>query len=121
MEPFFIDENYYMEVEDYLIDHELEREDVEKLPDDFQVKINEAELQPIFVLKEDWLIDAILDHTDSFDERFPEDSDKVFEDIKKAIRQSIDVNKLNQLLPKLWYPNGKHSVLTKQDLLDACD
>jgi len=121
MENFFIDENFYSEVEDYLIDLELEKEDVEKLPDDYQVKVNEAELQPIFVLKEQWIVDAICEQTDHFEERFPEESDKVFEQIKTAIRKSIDVNKLNELLPKLYYPNGKKGILTKQDLLTACE
>jgi hypothetical protein len=121
MEPFFIEENFYSKVEDYLIDHELEKDDVDKLPDDWEIKVNDAELQPIFVLKEDWVIDQIVENTDHFEERFPEDSDKIFEDIKKAIKQSLDINKLNELLPKLWYPNGKEVSLTKQDLLDACD
>src|SRR5688572_12229702 len=109
MEPFFIDESYYSEVEDYLIDHELEKEDVEKLPDDWSIRVDAAELQPIFVLKEGWLIDAIIDSIDSFEDRFPEDSDETFEKIKKAIKESVDINKLNELLPKLWYPNGKRA------------
>ena len=120
MTNFFIDDSFYSEVEDYLIDYELEKEDVEKLPDDWELDVNESELQPIFTLSQEFITEAILDRTDSFDERFPEDSDRVFEDIKKAIKQSIDLDKLNELLPKLWYPNGKKATITKQDLLDAC-
>lgn len=119
MNPFFIEDQFYSSIEDYLIDHELEKEDVEKLPDDFKLEVMDTSL-PIFVLKEHFVVDAIVQCTDSFEERFPEDSDKVFVDIKEAIKQSIDMEKLNSLLPKLWYPIDKTVTITKEDLLDAC-
>lgn len=121
MEPFFIDETFYHAVEDYLMDADLEKEDVEKLPDDHQIKIKYAELQPIFVLKEEWILDTLCQNTDCFAERFPEDSEDTDEDIREAFKKGINLSLINSSMPKLWYPKkGGESFLTKQDLLDAC-
>ncbi len=121
MENFFIDENFYPDTESLLADIEInEKEDAEALPDDYKLRIEESSLEKVFVATEDWIVDTIIEATDQYDDRFPEEADHVFEEIKKAIRASIDVEKLNSLLPSLFYPNGKMSVLTKQDLLDAC-
>lgn len=121
MENFFADETFYAEVEDLINDRELEKEDVEALPDDYEIKIEETTEEPIFQLKMDWICNAIVERTDSFEDRFPEDNDSIFRQIEDAIKSSVDLGKLNSKLPKLYYPNGKFSKLTKQDLLNACD
>lgn len=120
MEPFYVEDKFYSEIEDYLIDVELEKEDIEKLPDDYKVDVLVGSLEKIFVLKKDRVVDAIVDMTDTWEERFPEDSHDVFEKIKKAISESIDIDKMNSLLPSLYYPTGEDGVITKQDLLAAC-
>ena len=119
MENFFSGENFYPDVEDYIITNDLEKEDVEAYPDDYELRIEESELQPIFQLKMEWVADCIADRAECFDDRFPEDSDDFFDKIKKAVKESVDIEKLNSLLPKLYYPNGIFGKLTKQDLLNA--
>lgn len=119
-ECFFIDENFYTDLGDLMTGYEIDEDKVEELPDDWAVNVEEASLEKIFTLKEDFVIDAIMDSTDPWEERFPEESDSTFEKIRNAVKQSIDIKKMNDLLPSLYYPNGKKSVITKADLVEWC-
>ncbi len=56
-------------------------------------KIEEASLEKIFVLEKDFVIRAIMNNTDSWEDRFPEESDSVCNKIDKAINESIDIEK----------------------------
>lgn len=120
MENFFIEENFFMDL-DSLISH-LDLDDngaVEALEEDWTIEIELSELEPIFQLDEKYVVEAIMLNTDSFEERWPEDDDgDTAENIKKAIKASVDLDKLNSLLPKLYYPTGKFEEITKQDLLE---
>lgn len=123
MNPFFVDENYYYSIEDYMHDVELEeKEQVDTLADNWEQEIELAELEKIITIDES-SVDDMIEHLveyliDRNVERFPEDSDTTEEKIKKAVKASIDIKKLNELMPELWYPNDKTDKLTKQDLLD---
>ena len=64
------------------------------------------------------LFDAIINNTDLFEDRFPENSDNIFDKIKEGIIASVDLEKLNKMIPSLYYPNCDYRIITKQDLLD---
>lgn len=118
-ENFFIDDKFYNEIVDYIEDNDYDNEEIEKLTDDWKVVIRLSNYEPIFQFTMDWLVERIIRETDYFEDRFPEDSDVVDTQIENAIRQSVDLEKLNSLLPKLYYPSDKTGVLTKQDLLES--
>lgn len=118
-ENFFIDDKFYNETLDYIEDNDYDNEEIEKLTDDWKVVIRLSNYEPIFQFTMDWLVERIIRETDYFEDRFPEDSEVVDTQIENAIRQSVDLDKLNSLLPKLYYPSDKTGVLTKQDLLES--
>lgn len=117
MENFFIEDEFYSDLSDL-----IDREDCEpeELPDDWSVEAIGTELEKIFELKEDFIIDAILNKTDTWDERFPEEADRIFEKIKVAVKQGLDVKKINDLLPSLYYPSNETWTITKNDLIEYC-
>jgi hypothetical protein len=120
MEPFFIETEFYPEVEDFISAMEWEDEDVKALPDNWEQEIFPAKLEKVVTLKSDFLADEVLERLFIYyEDRFPEDDEKVVARIKDAIRHSIDIYKLNSLIPELYYPEGSKSKLTKQDLLDS--
>lgn len=124
MENFFIGDRFYSDIESLLEHLELEEEDIATLDDNWHENAEGTTLQNIFVMDEDWVINTILQQTEKWDYRFPEDADEgqnsVFDQIRNAIKQSIDIEKMNSLLPKLYYPNGKKFKITKQDLFEYC-
>lgn len=128
---FIYNDSYFFDGIDELIEHLDNYEDafdnendnlkeaIKNLDDDWSVDCEETTLEPIFVLTKEKLVDAINDHIyNHFEDRFPEDSDSTDKEISEAIKQSIDIEKLNSLLPKLYYPNGKKFTITKADLLE---
>jgi len=117
MENFFIETDFYPDIESYLSDIEMEDIDIINLKDDWKVKIELTKLGPIFQYKIDHLVSDIINGTDRWDDRFPEDSDTIFKELEFAVKQSIDLDKLNSLIPKLYYPSGEFYELTKKDLL----
>jgi len=118
MENFYIDTEFYSDIESYLSNNGIEDDDVINLEDDWSIKVQLSELKPMFQYKVDQITDDILRATDRWEENFPEDSDTVFKELEFAIKQSIDLEKLNSLIPKLYYPSGIFDELTKKDLLD---
>lgn len=126
MDKFFIDDRFYDGIEDLIEYLELnEEEELKNLPDDYEEEAIEGSLEPVFTLTKDWIVDTIIQRTDQFEERFPDpiddDDEKTFNAIKNAIKESIDIDKLNSLIPKLWYNNGKKFKITKKDLLEYCN
>lgn len=118
MENFFIDTEFYSDIESFLSDMDMEDIDVVNLEDDWKIKVELSELKPMFQYKIEQITDDIIRATDRWEENFPEDSDNVFKQLEFAIKQSIDLEKLNSLIPKLYYPSGIFVELTKKDLLD---
>lgn len=115
MENFFINENFHCDLESLIND--LDIYEVEELGDDWEIQAEESNIEKIFTLNEDFVVSTIVEHTDKWEDRFPEESDDLFKRIKNAIKQSIDIEKMNSLLPELYYPNGKRFKITKKDLL----
>ncbi len=112
MENFFNGERFCTDLGDLMDDLDI-GEDV-NLPDDWTHKVEEAELQPMFQLDSEGLSDLLYNNND---ERYDEDATQ-FDDVTKALKQSVDFDKLNSMIPKLWYPNGKFITVTKMDIVE---
>lgn len=97
-----------------------EDEDVKALEDDWEIEAEETTLEKIFKADEKFIIDSIVSNTDKWEDRFPDpnNDEREFAQIRNAIRESIDVEKMNSLLPELHYANGKKFKITKKDLLE---
>lgn len=119
MENFFIEEEFCHDLDDVIRICDLEYNcSISELEEDWSIEVEESELQKIFTLTKDFVVNALIEKTDRWEERFPEESDNLFERIKNAFEQSIDFEKMNILLPELYYPNGKKFKITKKDLLE---
>jgi len=120
MEHFFVDEDFFDSIEDFMHDRQLENtEEVKELKDDWEEKIEFAELEKVIEI-DDSLIEDIFEWLmDRNEERFPEHSETTEAKIKNALKESINIKKMKKLMPELWYPNQEHGKITKQDLLDA--
>ena len=120
MENFFCGDRFCSDLSDLMDVFDIDDEKLNELENGWSAEIEEGSLQKIFVLKKDFIKDVIIEQTERWDDRFPEEPDSVFDDIEEAINQSIDIDKLNELLPSLYYPNGKTQVVTKSDLIQYC-
>lgn len=121
MENFFEDDKFHSDLESLMSDHDLnEDEDIKDLDDDWHIDCEGSSLEKIFVLTEDSIVNSILGHIDRWEDRFPAEDydDRTSDSIHKAIRQGIDIVKMNSLIPELYYPNGKKFKITKKDLLE---
>lgn len=114
MENFFNEETFHTDL-DSLISY-MDDIDIETLPDDWSIKVELSDLEPIFDVTVDNLCQMLADCNE---ERLNLDEEDYEEKaIKKALSDSIDFDKLKSLLPKYYYPNGKFAVITKQHLID---
>lgn len=118
MEHFFYSDIFCSDINDLIEELELNDEEINDLNDDWKIVAQATTEEPIFQFKKQFVIDCIVNNTDTWEDRFPEDSTTTFKDIEKAIEQGIDIEKINELLPRLYYPNGEKFEITKQDLLD---
>lgn len=119
MENFFIDDKFYSDLSDLMDEMDIEEENINELPDDWSEKIQISKLEKMFVLKKSFVVDAINQQTDRWEDRYPEDaSDKLLDQIEKAIESGIDIDKINSLIPELYYPTKEFVTITKQDLID---
>lgn len=121
MENFFYGDKFYSDISDLLEDIEVEDDNVKNLPDDWSIDCEDCSLEQMFVLTNEFVSNSILERTDKWEDRFPEDTDIVDIKIRKAIEAGIDVDKMNALMPKLWYPNGTMFTITKKDLISEVD
>lgn len=111
-ENFFYEDEFHTDLESLI---STIGDDFEDFKDDWSIKVELTDLEPIFDVTVNSLCSLLADNneerlTDNFEEE---------ENIKKALSESIDFEKLKSLLPKYCYPNGKFEVITKQDLLDT--
>lgn len=119
MENFFIDDKFHMDLDSLITDLDLDDDGaIEALPEDWSIIAEETELQKIFTLTKEFVVDSIMDATDKWEERFPEDVEDLYEKIKKSIGEGIDLDKMNASTPELYYPNGNTFEITKADLLE---
>jgi hypothetical protein len=105
MENVFYNEKYYSEIEEILLEEDWQTE--EDLPD--HIEVYEAHNEPIVKLSAQW----IVEHID--EERFTEDGCEI-ESVEDILNKYIDFQKVNSMIPKLWYEGRKKIVLTKEQL-----
>jgi len=118
IENFFDDEVFYENLGEYLDGSMgIERaEDLADIPSDFTKTFQLSQMQPMFQMNLVKLANILLDwHEDSL----PEDCDLNI--IDNALKESIDFDRLNSLIPKYWYTNGEFVTVTKQNLIDYFD
>jgi len=120
MENFFYDDRFCSDISDLMDVFDIDDENLAELEDDWLVTCEETTLEKMFVIKKDFAVKAIVNQTDTWEDRFPEESDDLFKQIEKAIGDAIDIDKLNEGLPSLYYPNGKKFKVTKADLVEYC-
>ena len=116
MENFFCGDTFCTNIEDLMFELDIYEDTLSDLEDDWEIECEETTLEKIFVIDKEFVTNAILDGTDRWEDRFPEDSDNLFEQIKIAIDNAVDIEKLNEGLPSLYYPNGKKFKIKKSDL-----
>ena len=106
----YYNENFYHELSDLVEDIDLEA-----LKPGDTITVEDCDLEPIITLS----ADNLLDCTESlWEERTSEYGDE-YEAILKAFEDNIDFEKLNAAMPKLYYPNGKETIYTYEQLLEA--
>jgi len=114
MENFFYNDDFYNDVDSFIHENFEGLDEILGLEDDKQFHCTGSVLQPIITLSSYWITDRIDD------DRFSENGvDEECIKINKILDENIDYDKINSLLPKLYYENRKDKfTITKQDLLD---
>lgn len=123
MENFFVDEYFFSTIDDYLAHQEIDfgdaKEWVESLNDDWYEDVELATEEKIFTPSENEIVECIEEYLRNWNEdRYPEDSERIDKKVREAIEKSFSINKLNDSLPTMYYPNGKRERITKKDLLE---
>jgi len=111
MENFFYDDKFYGYFEDFIESIEEENDcEINELPEDFSVELGESELKPILILS----IDDINIDSENYSE---DNEDWEQENILKVLKENIDFEKINSLMPKNYHRTKNKQVLTKEMLL----
>lgn len=114
MENFFYNDNFYSDMESFIHENFDDESEIAELDDDKLFLCKGSKLEPILKLSAEWIAERIDD------ERFSENNNEnEVEKIMKVLSGNIDFDKINSLLPELYYENYKDKfTITKQDLLD---
>jgi hypothetical protein len=112
MGNFFWGDEFYSEVSD-LLNIVSETEDLSDLEEDWSIECQGSVLEPIFELSAEKIFEK-LGGEDRDDENY-EAGEKAID----VLNKHIDFEKINSLLPKLYYPKrGDKFIITKKDLLE---
>ena len=114
MENFFYDDNFCSDIEDLARVFNIDEDNVNELEDNWQVKVELSDLEPIFKVDSDYLCQLLADTNE---ERLSDDFDE-YAKVLKALKETIDFDKLKDALPKLYYPNNNFETITKADLVE---
>jgi len=106
---YAIDDRFFKEVQE--IAEHLEYEFLVAQSDDFTVEAHECDLQFIVQLDGNHISETAIE-----DERLSESGDER-EDVAKILNENIDFDKINALMPKLWYPSNRKVIFTKAELI----
>lgn len=118
MEHFFLEDRFYGDLDDFINDLFPEDGDVDALPDDWSIRVQESKLEPMFQLTRPEVAHVINQYIgDMHEDRFNQYDESADEEITEALEACFDVEKFNSLIPKLYYP-ADFTTITKQDLLD---
>jgi hypothetical protein len=112
MENLLYENKFYNELEDLLIELEIDEDNMKQLEDDWQIKVQLSEEKLPFELDAELIAGKIVDN---FDFRIPDEQS--YEDVKRAIIESIDIVKLKEKLPRFMYPTNVFETITKADLI----
>jgi hypothetical protein len=107
---YAIDDRFFTEAQD--IAEYLEYEFLVEQADDFTVEAYECDLETIGFLNGEIIAERAFD-----EDRFSEEMDDDQEKISKILDANIDFEKINSLLPKLWYPSDRKVIFTKAELI----
>lgn len=114
MENFFYEDNFYTELCELCEYQDWDKEYIQTLPEDYTIEVMLTDAEPIFKLDAEWITERIDE------ERFSENNcDDEYSRITKILNENIDFEKINALIPQLYYGNRAIYHFTKQDLLDA--
>ena len=108
----YYNENFYHELSDLVADIDLE---TFKVGD--TITVEDCDLEPIGKISAELLTELLMEQ---WEDRRSEDGN---EDDKTelVLSENIDFDKINGLLPKLWYPNGKEITFTYEQLMEAAE
>ena len=109
---YAIDDRFFDEVQD--IAEHLEYDFLIEQDENFTVTAYECDLERIGYLDSQTIAERAFD-----EDRFSEDMDKDQELIMKILDANIDFEKINQYIPKLWYPSNRKVIFTKDELIDT--
>ena len=113
MENFFYNETFCSDIGDLVDLFHINKKNINELSDDWQVKVELSDLEPIFKIDADTLCQLL---GDANEERLSEDFNEE-EEVLKALGDNIDFDKLQEALPKLYYQNAISKTITKADLI----
>jgi hypothetical protein len=114
MEHFFYDDTFCSDLEDLARVLDIDEDNVNDLKDDWQARVELSDLEPIFNVDAENLCQLLADANE---DRLSEDFDEEAK-VLKALKETIDFDKLKDALPKLYYPNNKFETITKADLVE---
>ena len=107
-----LDEHFFSDVQE--IAEHLEWEFLIEQPEDYTITLNECDLETIGFLNGEVIAERAFD-----EDRFSEEPYDQQKEIIKILDDRINWDEINDLLPKLWYPNSTKIVFTKQELIDS--
>lgn len=113
MEHFFYNDTFCSDLKDLVNLFGIDEYNINELTDDWQIKVELSDLEVIFDINADNLCQLLADANE---DRLSEDFDEEAK-VLKALKESIDFEKLKDALPKLYYPNNQFKIITKSDLV----
>ena len=115
MENFFVDGEFYTDLGDFIYKvFDGEEEQVRELEEDAVFECKGSKLEPIIDFSTQWITERIDD------DRFSENNvDSEIDEIEKVLNGNIDFEKINALIPKLYFVDRRNKFkITKKDLLE---
>lgn len=113
MENFFYDDMFCSDLEDLANIFDVDENNVNELDEDWRVLVQMSNLETIFKVNANLLCRLLVDsNEDRFSFDFSEESKVI-----KALEKTIDFEKLNEALPRLYYPKNDYETITKSDLV----
>ena len=112
MENIFYIGNFYPELLLLCDDNEWDEDFLNSQPDDFEITVEGSQLEVFF----DFSVAFI---TENIDEERMSESENEMDQTEQVLKDNIDFERINALLPKLYYADGSKYIITKKDLLEA--
>lgn len=119
MENFIYCDDFYSDISELLDNLCLSEDgDVSELHDDWEIECEYTEEKPIGQFDKEELVTKIWEMYESaWGDMLPEDAERTLSHLRKSISAGIDVEKMNHLVPTVFYPIKEKFKITKKDLL----